>query len=342
MEKLTRLFLMAIATVLFVFVVAPAISAQRNPTTPSQRNPTMPSQQTDAQKDDLYATFSDLKRVPLADNQRLAYEAGKEYLRRYGGDNGDPDVKVVRKFVGEYEAVRAEFAIDTAYGAKNYTKTFEIGQALLRKQPENFYVLGVMAEAGYESSITGNASLNAETVGYAKRAIQLLNAGKVTKADPFKSIGVASGFLNYAVGNLLKDQSPVEAADAFLKAVQSDSPYRTEPLAYHRLGAAILKGEFAQLSAEYNEKYGARQSSAQQQAMFDQINYLVERAIDAYARAVALSISPQQQDAKTKILVQLTTLYKSFHGDSEAGLNELIAGVLLKPLPEKSPKPLQH
>lgn len=293
----------------------------------------MPSQQADAQKDDLYATFLELKRVPVAEKQKLAYEAGKEYLRRYGGDSSDPDVKAVRKFVGEYERVMGEFDIDTASGAKNHAKTFEIGRALIQKEPENFYFLSVMAEAGYENSIAGNASLNAETVGYAKRAIRLLNEAKVTKADPFKSIGVATGFLNYAVGNLLKDQSPVEAAEAFLKAVQSDSPYRTEPLAYHRLGAAILKGEFARLSAEYNEKYGAKQSSPQQKAMFDQINHVVERAIDAYARAVALSTSPQQQEAKNKILVQLTALYKNFHGDSEAGLDELIASILSKPLP---------
>ena len=293
----------------------------------------MPSQQTDVQKDELYATFSDLKRIPVADKQKLAYEAGKEYLRRYGGDNSDPDVKVVRKFVTEYEGVRGEFDIDTAYAAKNYAKTFEIGRALLHKQPENFYFLGILAEAGYENAIAGNASLNAETVGYAKRAIQLLNGGKVTKADPFKSIGVATGFLNFAVGNLLKDQSPVEAADAFLKAIQSDSPYRSEPLAYHRLGAAILKGEFAQLSAEYNEKYGAKQASAEQKATFDRINHLAERAIDAYARAVALSTNPQQQDARNKILAQLTALYGSFHNGSNAGLNELIATVLSKPLP---------
>ena len=94
----------------------------------AQRNPPMPSQQTDAQKEDLYATFSELKRVPSAEKQRLAYEAGKEFLRRYGADSSDPDVNVVRKFVGEYEELSGEFVIDTAYGAKNYAKTFEIGR----------------------------------------------------------------------------------------------------------------------------------------------------------------------------------------------------------------------
>lgn len=293
----------------------------------------MQSVQADAQKEELYASFIELKNLPLGEKQRLAYEVGLEYLRRYGNDDRDPGVKVVRKFVAEYEEVRGEYELDTAYKARNYAKTFEIGRALLQKQPQSFYFLSVLGEAGYDSAIAGNAGLNAETVGYAKRAIQLLNEGKVTKADPFKSIGVAIGFLNFEVGNFLKDQSPVEAADAFLKAVQSDSPYRTEPLAYHRLGAAILKGEFAQLSAEYNQKYGAKESSAEQKALFDKINHVVERAIDAYARAVALSTSPQQQDARSKILAQLTSLYTGFHNGSDAGLNELIATVLSKPLP---------
>jgi hypothetical protein len=325
MRNATRLLLIALATALLMSGLAPRVSAQRNPT--------MPSQQTDAQKDRLYAEFSEQKKIPVPEHQKRAYETGKEYLRLYGGDNNDADVKVVRRFVTEFEKVRGQYDLDTAYNSKNYARTFEIGRALLQKQPENFYFLSILGEAGYENAIAGNVSLNAETAGYAKRAIQLLNEGKVTNADPFKSLGVASGFLNFAVGNLLKDQSPVEAADAFLKAVQSDSPYRSEPVAYHRLGAAILKGEFAQLSAEYNEKYGAKKSSAEQKAMFDQINHVVERAIDAYARAVALSTGPQQQDARNKVLAQLTSLYKSFHNDSDAGLDELIATVLSKPLP---------
>ena len=60
---------------------------------------------------------------------------------------------------------------------------------------------------------------------------------------------------------------------------------------------------------------------------------MAERAIDAYARAVALSTKPEQQEAKNKILAQLTVLYKNFHNNSDAGLSELISTVLSKPLP---------
>src|SRR6185295_17047683 len=121
---------------------------------------------------------------------------------------------------------------------------------------------------------------------------------------------------------------------AFAKAVQPNSPYEKDALVYYRLGISILKGEFAQLSAEYNEKYGSKLASPEQQAMFERINRQGERAIDAFARAVALSNpKPQAADAtnqpqftpefRSRVLAQLTSLYKSRHNNSDAGLNEL-------------------
>jgi Tfp pilus assembly protein PilF len=208
-----------------------------------------------------------------------------------------------------------------------------LGRPLLKKSPEDFFLLATLTEAGYEDALAGHASLSTETVDYARRAIAVLEAGQVTQADPFKSIEVARGFLNSALGWFLKDQSPVEAAAAFLNAAKSDSPYRTDPSIYRRLGVAILKGEFAQLSAEYNEKFGGKPPSKEQTAMYERVTHVAERAIDAYARAVALSTGPEQHEAKSKILVQLTALYKNFHNNSDAGLSELISTVLSKPLP---------
>jgi len=43
----------------------------------------------------------------------------------------------------------------------------------------------------------------------------LLETGKVTKVDPFKNIEIARGFLNYALGSMVKDEKPAEAAVAF-------------------------------------------------------------------------------------------------------------------------------
>ena len=292
----------------------------------------MASKQFDDSKEGLYAQFVDYKRNPSPEQQRYAYPTAKEYLRLFGGVD-DSETKEVLRFVTEYEHALHTRELYDAYGARNYNKTFELGRSVLNSTPEDFFVLGLLTEAGYENSLSGNRSLNTETIGYARRAIQLIEAGKVSKPDPFKSMDMARGFLNFTLGNFVRDDQPVEAAAAFLKAAQSGDPYHSDPAVYHRLGVATLKGEFTQLSAEYNEKFGNKAPSPEQAAMLQRIQHLVERAIDAYARAVALSAKPEQQEAKSKILAQLTALYKSSHNNSDAGLNELISTVLSKPMP---------
>ena len=307
----------------------------------AQRNPPMAEQQRDAEKERYYATFHTYRRIPLQDSQRRAYEAAIEYLKRFEGDR-DADARTVRQFVIEYERGGSQAKLLTTYNSKDYAKTIAMGKPILERDPENFFVLSIMTEAGFDSGQASKTEPLEGTLDYATRAIKLLEAGKVTKADPFKDMGTAHGYLYMVVATILRDKSPAEAARAFRKAAQSESFYRQDPIVYHRMGIAILKGEFAQLSNEYNEKYGSQQSSPAQQAMLERIHKLGLQAIDAYARAVALTDPAKAQGsnqaqfspaARGKILEQLTALYKSFNNNSDAGLNELIASVLSKPLP---------
>jgi hypothetical protein len=338
MRKLQLLLLSSATTTLVLFGFASSVSAQA----PDPRTPVMAAQRFDNDKESRYAYFTECKKSPNPDQRKRAYQAAKDFLRLYGGDN-DYFAKEVKQFVIEYDAQVGQFGLYAAFDAKNYAKTFELGRPLLVSQPDNFFVLGLLSEAGYENSLAGNVSLNDETIDYSRRAIQLIEAGKVSKPDPFKNIETGTGFLNNALGSLLKDKSPVEAAAAFSKAVRTKSIFENDPLTYYRLGVAILKGPYAQLSTEYNDKYGAKQSSAEQRAALEQINLLGTRAIDAFARSVALSdptrpaaangVTQFTPEFRSKVLAQLTALYKSFHNDSDAGLNELISGVLAKPLP---------
>jgi len=293
---------------------------------------TMPSQSRDAEKDALYSAFSGNKRVSTAEKQRAAYDAAREYLRRFREDK-DPELPEVQKFVADYERVIAQQLLLNAYKAKHYEDAFKLGRQILEREPESFFALGILSEVGLENAQAGKTTSNAETIDYLKRAIKLLDGNSVTQPNPFDSVEFARGFLNAGLGSLLKDQSPAEAAAAFLSAAKSESPFRTDPIIYHRLGVAILKGEFAQVSAEYNQKFGNKEASPEQRAMMERLQKLVERALDAYARAVALSTAPKQEEARAKILEQLTALYKNFHNNSDAGLNELISTVLSKPMP---------
>jgi hypothetical protein len=70
------------------------------------------------------------------------------------------------------------------------------------------------------------------------------------------------------------------------------------------------------------------------------INQLVERMIDGYARAVFLAGSDAQFAKQKPVWMDsLTTWYKYLHNGSDAGMNELVAGITSKPLPPE-PTPL--
>lgn len=298
----------------------------------AQRNPTMTSQLNDSDREQLYSRYLENKKVPIAERQKIAYEAARDYVKRYSGEQ-DSHLAEMRRFVNEYERVMANFELHEAITAKKYAKAFEIGRASLKKDAENFYVLATLAQVGYAQAQAGDASLNEETIDYLKRAVVLAEAEKFSHADPFASVPDARGFLNFALGWFLRAQAPVDADAALVRAVKAGGRYKDDALTYNLLGIAILK-EYGQVSAEYNEKFGGKQGSPEQQAALQRIVKLGERAVDAYARAVALSTKPEQQEGRGKLLVQLTALYKNFHNGSDAGLNEFIAGVLSKPLPE--------
>jgi hypothetical protein len=243
-------------------------------------------------------------------------------------------VREVRDWVAHYEQQLHQNELFVAYDAKDYARIFALARPMVKSDPEYFFGLAIMTEAGYANSITGSKTLDTETVGYARQAIALLEAGKVTKPDPFKNLDMARSFLNYALATLGKDEAPAEAATAYAKALKvSDNPYSKDPITFHRMGVAIYKGQLAPLSNEYNDKFGGKQSSAEQTAMMNKLMKLADQAVDAYARAVALMDKPEQKNARAVALGQLTTLYKAFHNNSDDGLNELIAGVLSKPMP---------
>jgi hypothetical protein len=121
----------------------------------------------------------------------------------------------------------------------------------LKSNPDSFFVLGLLAESGYENALSGNASLNEETIGYIRHAIELIEGGKVTDPQPFKGMEAADGVLNLELGWFIRDKSPAEAAALLAKACPAKSPLRTRSAHSLPLAVAILKGPLSQASVEY-------------------------------------------------------------------------------------------
>ncbi len=176
-----RAFCVSISSTSVLLLLTTAICGQTTTTAsgngpPTPNNPSMTSSYLDNEREQLYARFTDFKRNPNPEQQRFAYGAAKAYLRRWGGEK-DSETKEVAKWVTEYERQMYQTDLYAAYNAKKYAQTFELARPTVKADPEYFFGLAIMTEAGYDNSLTGNTSLNAETADYARRAIQLLESG---------------------------------------------------------------------------------------------------------------------------------------------------------------------
>jgi hypothetical protein len=292
-------------------------------------------------KADLYKKFLDnYKGTP--DQQKTAYEAGKDYLSKYSGDTSAenaPILKFIGNWVGKYEGAAAEFNFTKAVN-ENPSQAFQYSRDLLAKNPDNLKVYLQLVVAGLKNAQSGNKSLNADTANAARKALQLIEQGKTSDVWlPFTSQQEAAPGLNYYLGFFTLENSPAEAATYLIKAAQSNSSYSKEPTTYEFLGAAYFNSEYKPLAAEYKQKYENQPETPESKALFDKINAVTDRVIDSYARAVALTPASQAK-AKSDRMAKLTVLYKQRH-ESEAGLPELIASILSKPimLPGQEPAP---
>jgi len=274
-------------------------------------------------------------------DQAKAYEAAKKYVACPAGEAADAAevqrVTYIKNFIAKYEKADRSTRFNKALVDKKYSDAFAIGKQILSDEPENLRVLFDLTNAGYAAS---DASLDADTVTFAKKSVQLVESGKAPdKWAPFDSKDDALGWLNYIVATRVVKNSPGEAIPLFIKAASYEGKIKKLPYAYNALGEAYEKGPFPKLLADYKKYEGQEESTASKLAL-ENLNQVIDRMIDAYARAVALSGSDAQyKDIKAQALGGVTDWYKFRHEKQTTGLDELIATVLSKPLPPE-PTPI--
>ena len=270
-------------------------------------------------------------------NPPIAYEAAKEYMRRYGKED-DQYTRYFKLWMGDYERRdRESKLLESIYVEKNYAAGYALAKQVLADDPENVKVLIALGYGGYLATTnTKNESFNADSVRYAQKAIQLIEAGKAPDDwKPFQSKDDALSSLHYAIGFTEVKTRPDEAIGQFIKVSQIDGVLKKTPSTYYFLAVAYEQGPFKRLSADYTKRFANQPETPESKAALDSLNKVMDRIIDAYARAVALAGNdPQHQASKAEWTKRLTELYKFRHENSDAGLNELIAGVLATPLPQ--------
>lgn len=181
------------------------------------------------------------------------------------------------------------------------------------------------------------SNFNAPALANARKAIQLIESGKApSEWTPYKGKDDTLAHLYYAVASLNLRTAPDQAIDPILKVAQLNSELKKSPSTYFYLAYAYETGPYRTLSTAYQTNYADKPETPESKAALERLNVMIDRLIDAYARAVAAAGSdPKAQSAKAGWLATLTNYYKFRHNNSDAGLNELIQTVLSKPIPPK-------
>lgn len=292
-------------------------------------------------KDALYQSFLKNRQ----NDQAKAFEDAKKYLACPAGQVTEAQQKIIdylKKWSTAYEEGMRKIRLPILlYNEQKYAEAYALGKEILAAEPENLKVLVDLGTNGYLLAPLKNPALTAEALGYARKALQLLESGKnLDDWQPLANRDVALAYLNYTVGTATLETEPANALKFLLKAAQFETPLKKSPYTYAYLAGAYETGPYAKQSEQYKTIYSGKDETPESKLALANINQLVDRMIDAYARAVALAGTDAKfTTPKAAWQESLSTWYKYRNNNSDAGLTEFVAGILAKPLPPE-PTPL--
>ena len=269
-------------------------------------------------------------------NPAVAYQAARDYLQKYNKDK-DQYTDYLSKWVMYYERDERKRTLPNLINEKKFAEAYSMGAKILADEPNNLRTQIDLGYAGYLAASAKNESFNATALDYARKAISEIESGKAPPEwAPFKGKDDTLAYLNYAVGFLSLKTSPDQAIDALLKAAKYDSDISKTPSTYYFLAAAYESGPYKTLSTAYQTQYAGKAETPESKAALEKLNTVMDRIIDAYARAIKVAgTDAKTEQSRKEWLTQMTTYYKFRHDGSDAGLTEFIAASLQKPLPPK-------
>lgn len=269
-------------------------------------------------------------------NPDVAYQAARDYLTKYPKDK-DEYTDYLNKWVAAYERDDRKRQLGGFINQKNFTEAYKVGSKILADEPDYLRAQIDLGYAGYLAASSKDESHNAEAVGYARKAIAAIEGGKApSEWAPFKGKDDTLAYLNYAVGFMTLKTSPDQAIDSLIKAASYESDIRKTPSTYYFLAVAYESGPYKTGSTAYQSTYANKPETPESKAALEKLNVLMDRIIDAYARAInTAGADPKTEASRKDWQTQLTNYYKFRNGDSDAGLAQFIANAMQKPLPPK-------
>src|SRR5260370_18954303 len=134
--------------------------------------------------------------------------------------------------------------------------------------------------------------------------------------------------LNYAMAKSTVKNDPTAAIPYFVKALKPESDLKKDPQVYAQLAGAYGAGTVTKLTNDYKVYVGKDETPESKLALAN-LNQVIDRQIDALARAAAVATNPAD---KKNVMDVLTAIYKD-RNKTEAGQPQQIAGNFSNPLP---------
>ncbi|HET6972913.1 MAG TPA: hypothetical protein VFH96_02755 [Pyrinomonadaceae bacterium] len=286
----------------------------------------------DPVKIEIYKRFVDNR----ADRPAVAYQAARDYLQKYNKDK-DQYTDYLNKWVMFYERDERKRNLPNLINEKKFAEAYSTGAKILADEPNYLRAQIDLGYAGYLAATAKNESFNTTALEYARKAISEIESGKTpTEWAPFKGKDDTLAYLNYAVGYLTLKTTPDQSIDALIKAAQYDSDIKKTASTYYFLAVAYESGLYKPLSTDYQAKYANKPETPESKAALEKLNVVMDRIIDAYARAIATAgTDPKTEQGRKDWLAAMTNYYKFRHGGTDTGMTQFIASVLQTPLPPK-------
>jgi len=286
----------------------------------------------DPVKIQIYQRFVD-NRLP---NPGAAYQAARDYLAKYQKDK-DQYVDYLSKWIMFYERDERKRQLPGLINEKKFAEAYSTGAKILADEPNYLRAQIDLGYAGYIASSEKNEQFNNDALGYARKAITAIDGGQApTDWAPFKGKDDTLAYLNYAVGYLTLKTAPDQAIDSLLRAARYESEIKRTPSTYLFLGVAYETGPYKTLSTAYQKDFADKPETPQSKAALEKLNVVMDRIIDAYARAIAASGTDPKTEAQRKDwIAKLSTYFKFRHEGTETGMDDFIKTSLQKPLPPK-------
>jgi len=282
-------------------------------------------------------------KIEKAKGAEAKLQAGAEFIKKYPKSSLRPKVaqavadeiaktsdeqlkiSLAETYLGFFnepsEAALVNDALLNAYiNAGRADDAFKMGSGRLAKNPEDIDLLRSLSVIASNETIKDNMTYASQGQQYGAKAIELLEADKKPegvddakwtsyKAEALPALYRATGIIAY------KTNDKATALARLQKAADAKS---TDPGVYLLL-SELTYDDYDRLTKEYNVA-----PAAQKAAVLAKAQAALDRVIETYAQAVAMTEGqPQYQQAHDALKEDVTKFYKFRHNNSDAGLQQL-------------------